>query len=82
MINPPQKKDPGACLLVLCGSTILWFAYPKFLIYLQTGYAFRRHTVKFPHTLFGAEAAAIDGICLLAGVFLFAAGLRRLLYGK
>ncbi|WP_332708016.1 hypothetical protein [Novilysobacter longmucuonensis] len=81
MVNPP-KKDPGAWFLILCGSALLWFAYPQFVVYLQTGYAFRRHSVNFPHNLFGGDAAAIDGIYLLAGVFLLAAGLRKLLFGK
>ncbi len=81
MVNP-SNNDPGAWFLILFGTALVWFAYPKFVVFLQTGYAFHRHSVNFPHNLFGGDAAAIDGLCILAGLFLLSAGLRRLVFGR
>jgi hypothetical protein len=78
----PKKKDPGAWLLVLFGAALIWVSYPRFLGYLQTGEAFHRHTRSIPYDLFGGDAAAIDGLYLIGGLFLVAAGFRRLLFGK
>jgi hypothetical protein len=78
----PKKENPGAWLAVLTGVLIIWLAYPRFLSYLQTGEAFHPHTRSIPFDLYGGDAAAIDGIYLLAGLFLVATGLRKLFFGR
>ena len=69
-------------MLVLCGTGLIWIAYPRFLGYLQTGEAFHRHTRSIPYDLFGGDAAAFNGLYLIGGLFLVATGLRRLVFGK
>ena len=77
-----KTPDAVALLLALCGAGLLWYAYPKFATYIQTGYAFHRHSKSIPFDSTGAEAAFFYGIYVLAGVFILASGLRRLLFTR
>jgi hypothetical protein len=76
------KDNGGAWLLVIVGGIFVYSSYAPFLVYLQTGEAFRRHDRNIRFDLYGGDAALFDGICILIGVFLIAAGLRKLLFTK
>jgi hypothetical protein len=78
----PNRDNGGPWLMVLVGGVLVYFSYAPFLTYLQTGEAFRRHDRNIRFDLYGGDAALFDGICILIGVFLIAAGLRKLLFTK
>jgi hypothetical protein len=81
-MTPLKAKDPAGWLLVLLGTALLWVSFPDFWVYLQTGEAFHRYSRLIRFDLYGGDAAAIDGLYVLGGLFLLATGFRKLLFGK
>ena len=77
-----QKHNGGGWLLVLLGGALVYFSYAPFLAYLQTGGAFRGHSRNLPFDLYGGDAVLFNGTCILIGLFLIAAGLRKLIFTK